>query len=290
MKIHLVDGTYELFRAYYGVPGVLSPDGIEVGAVRGLVQTLLSLLRQDDVTHVGCAFDSVVESFRNKMFPGYKTSDGMPEDIKSQFLLAERAAKALGVVGWPMVDFEADDAIASAVNLWKNDSDVDQIIICSPDKDLAQMVIGTRVVLLDRRRRIMIDEEGVKEKFGVCPGSIADYLALVGDTADGIPGIPKWGAKTASVVLSRYEHIEAIPESHLFWDVEVRGAKTVAENLMTFKNDAFLYRDLATLRLDVPIAESTGDMRWVGAKRSEYEEFCNEMGFDRLVSSPHQWL
>tara|TARA_B100000029_G_scaffold93931_3_gene84106 strand:+ start:16888 stop:17760 length:873 start_codon:yes stop_codon:yes gene_type:complete len=290
MKIHLVDGTYELFRAYYGVPGVLSPDGIEVGAVRGLVQTLLSLLRQDDVTHVGCAFDSVVESFRNKMFPGYKTSDGMPEDIKSQFLLAERAAKALGVVVWPMVDFEADDAIASAVNLWKNDSDVDQIIICSPDKDLAQMVIGTRVVLLDRRRRIMIDEEGVKEKFGVCPGSIADYLALVGDTADGIPGIPKWGAKTASVVLSRYEHIEAIPESHLFWDVEVRGAKTVAENLMTFKNDAFLYRDLATLRLDVPIAESTGDMRWVGAKRSEYEEFCNEMGFDRLVSSPHQWL
>ncbi len=290
MKIHLVDGTYELFRAYYGVPGVLSPDGIEVGAVRGLVQTLLSLLRQDDVTHVGCAFDSVVESFRNKMFPGYKTSDGMPEDIKSQFLLAERAAKALGVVVWPMVDFEADDAIASAVNLWKNDSDVDQIIICSPDKDLAQMVTGTRVVLLDRRRRIMIDEEGVKEKFGVCPGSIADYLALVGDTADGIPGIPKWGAKTASVVLSRYEHIEAIPESHLFWDVEVRGAKTVAENLMTFKNDAFLYRDLATLRLDVPIAESTGDMRWVGAKRSEYEEFCNEMGFDRLVSSPHQWL
>ncbi|MBO55438.1 MAG: flap endonuclease [Dehalococcoidia bacterium] len=290
MKIHLVDGTYELFRAYYGVPGVLSPDGIEVGAVRGLVQTLLSLLRQDDVTHVGCAFDSVVESFRNKMFPGYKTSDGMPEDIKSQFLLAERAAKALGVVVWPMVDFEADDAIASAVNLWKNDSDVDQIIICSPDKDLAQMVIGTRVVLLDRRRRIMIDEEGVKEKFGVCPGSIADYLALVGDTADGIPGIPKWGAKTASVVLSRYKHIEAIPESHLFWDVEVRGAKTVAENLMTFKNDAFLYRDLATLRLDVPIAESTGDMRWVGAKRSEYEEFCNEMGFDRLVSSPHQWL
>ena len=290
MKIHLVDGTYELFRAYYGVPGVLSPDGIEVGAVRGLVQTLLSLLRQDDVTHVGCAFDSVVESFRNKMFPGYKTSDGMPEDIKSQFLLAERAAKALGVVVGPMVDFEADDAIASAVNLWKNDSDVDQIIICSPDKDLAQMVIGTRVVLLDRRRRIMIDEEGVKEKFGVCPGSIADYLALVGDTAEGIPGIPKWGAKTASVVLSRYEHIEAIPESHLFWDVEVRGAKTVAENLMTFKNDAFLYRDLATLRLDVPIAESTGDMRWVGAKRSEYEEFCNEMGFDRLVSSPHQWL
>ena len=290
MKIHLVDGTYELFRAYYGVPGVLSPDGIEVGAVRGLVQTLLSLLRQDDVTHVGCAFDSVVESFRNKMFPGYKTSDGMPEDIKSQFLLAERAAKALGVVVWPMVDFEADDAIASAVNLWKNDSDVDQIIICSPDKDLAQMVIGTRVVLLDRRRRIMIDEEGVKEKFGVCPGSNAYYHALVGDTAYGIPGIPKWGAKTASVVLSRYEHIEAIPESHLFWDVEVRGAKTVAENLMTFKNDAFLYRDLATLRLDVPIAESTGDMRWVGAKRSEYEEFCNEMGFDRLVSSPHQWL
>ena len=230
MKIHLVDGTYELFRAYYGVPSALSPDGTEVGAVRGLVQTLLSLLRQDDVTHVGCAFDSVVESFRNKMFSGYKTSDGMPEDIKNQFALAERAAKALGVVVWPMEEFEADDAIASAVHQWQDLSDVEQIIICSPDKDLAQMVIGTRVVLLDRRRRITIDEEGVSDKFGVLPDSIPDYLALVGDAADGIPGIPKWGAKTASTVLKRYTHIEAIPESHLLWDVEVRGAKPVAEN------------------------------------------------------------
>jgi len=290
MKIHLVDGTYELFRAYYGVPSALSPDGTEVGAVRGLVQTLLSLLRQDDVTHVGCAFDSVVESFRNKMFSGYKTSDGMPEDIKNQFALAERAAKALGVVVWPMEEFEADDAIASAVHQWQDVSDVEQIIICSPDKDLAQMVIGTRVVLLDRRRRITIDEEGVKDKFGVLPDSIPDYLALVGDAADGIPGIPKWGAKTASTVLKRYTHIEAIPESHLLWDAEVRGAKTVAENLVTHKTDAFLYRELATLCVDVPILESIDDLKWVGANRSEYVELCNDMGFDGLASSPNQWM
>ena len=290
MKIHLVDGTYELFRAYYGVPSVLSPDGTEVGAVRGLVQTLLSLLRQDDVTHVGCAFDSVVESFRNKMFSGYKTSDGMPEDIKNQFALAERAARALGVVVWPMEEFEADDAIASAVHQWRDMSDVEQIIICSPDKDLAQMVIGTRVVLLDRRRRITIDEEGVKDKFGVLPDSIPDYLALVGDAADGIPGIPKWGAKTASTVLKRYTHIEAIPESHLLWDVEVRGAKTVAENLVIHKTDAFLYRELATLCVDVPILESIDDLKWAGANRSEYGELCNDMGFDGLASSPNQWM
>ena len=290
MKIHLVDGTYELFRAYYGVPNMLSPDGTEVGAVRGLVQTLLSLLRQDDVTHVGCAFDSVVESFRNKMFSGYKTSDGMPEDIKNQFALAERAARALGVVVWPMEEFEADDAIASAVHQWRDMSDVEQIIICSPDKDLAQMVIGTRVVLLDRRRRITIDEEGVKDKFGVLPDSIPDYLALVGDAADGIPGIPKWGAKTASTVLKRYTHIEAIPESYLLWDVEVRGAKTVAENLVIHKTDAFLYRELATLCVDVPILESIDDLKWVGANRSEYVELCNDMGFDGLASSPNQWM
>tara|TARA_B100001123_G_scaffold22019_1_gene24039 strand:+ start:152 stop:1024 length:873 start_codon:yes stop_codon:yes gene_type:complete len=290
MKIHLVDGTYELFRAYYGVPSVLSPDGTEVGAVRGLVQTLLSLLRQDDVTHVGCAFDSVVESFRNKMFSGYKTSDGMPEDIKNQFALAERAARALGVVVWPMEEFEADDAIASAVHQWRDMSDVEQIIICSPDKDLAQMVIGTRVVLLDRRRRITIDEEGVKDKFGVLPDSIPDYLALVGDAADGIPGIPKWGAKTASTVLKRYTHIEAIPESHLLWDVEVRGAKSVAENLVIHKTDAFLYRELATLCVEVPILESIDDLKWVGANRSEYGELCKDMGFDGLASSPNQWM
>ena len=290
MKIHLVDGTYELFRAYYGVPSVLSPDGTEVGAVRGLVQTLLSLLRQDAVTHVGCAFDSVVESFRNKMFSGYKTSDGMPEDIKNQFALAERAARALGVVVWPMEEFEADDAIASAVHQWRDMSDVEQIIICSPDKDLAQMVIGTRVVLLDRRRRITIDEEGVKDKFGVLPDSIPDYLALVGDAADGIPGIPKWGAKTASTVLKRYTHIEAIPESYLLWDVEVRGAKTVAENLVIHKTDAFLYRELATLCVEVPILESIDDLKWVGANRSEYGELCKDMGFDGLASSPNQWM
>ena len=211
IKVHLVDGTYELFRAHFALPSFLSPDGTEVAAVRGLMRTLLSLLRQEDVDHVGCAFDHVVESFRNRMFPGYKTGEGIPEDLMVQFPLAERAAASLGTVVWPMVEFEADDAIATAAVRFSESPEVDQVVICSPDKDLTQVVQGQRVVCLDRRRDIVLDEPGVLGKFGVHPESIPDYLGLVGDAADGIPGIPKWGAKTAATILNRYRHIEDSP-------------------------------------------------------------------------------
>ena len=222
MNLHLLDGTYELFRAYYGLPSIKSPDGREVAATRGLIQTLLVLLRQEDVTHVACAFDHVVESFRNDLFDGYKTGDGMPEDIKAQFELAERAARALGVVIWPMTEFEADDAIAAAAVRWQDDPRLGQVVICSPDKDLAQMVTGDRVVAWDRRRDIVMDEAGVRAKFGVGPASIPDYLALVGDAADGFPGIPKWGAKTTAQVLGQYATIEQIPDDAAAWTVKVR--------------------------------------------------------------------
>ena len=228
MKIHLVDGTYELFRAYYAQPKRSAPNGQEVGAIFGLMRTLIVLLRQEDVSHIACAFDSTVESFRNKLFAGYKTGDGVPGDLRSQFQLAERITSALGIVVWPMTEFEADDALASAVAKWSNTSELEQIVICSPDKDLAQMVTGQDVVCWDRRRGLILDESGVGEKFGVLPESIPDYLALVGDTADGIPGIPKWGAKSSGIVLNRYRHLESIPGDPNLWDVNVRSPKLLA--------------------------------------------------------------
>ena len=206
-----MDGTYELFRAYYAQPKRSAPNGQEVGAIFGLMRTLIVLLRQQDVSHVACAFDSTVESFRNKLFAGYKTGDGVPGDLRSQFQLAERITSALGIVVWPMTEFEADDALASAVAKWSDTSELEQIVICSPDKDLAQMVTGQDVVCWDRRRGLILDESGVEDKFGVYPESIPDYLALVGDAADGIPGIPKWGAKSSGTVLNRYRHLEFIP-------------------------------------------------------------------------------
>ena len=199
MKVHLIDGTYELFRSYFAMPSMASSDGEEVGAVRGLCQSILELLRSHDVTHVACAFDHEITSFRNDIFPGYKTGEGTPEDLLQQFDLAEKAISALGVVVWPMIEFEADDAIATAVSRWSQTDEVEQIIICSPDKDLAQMVQGQKVVCLDRRRGILLDQDGVQEKFGVQPRSIPDYLGLVGDSADGIPGIPRWGAKSTAL-------------------------------------------------------------------------------------------
>ena len=231
MKIHVIDGTYELFRAFFAMPPMKAPDGRPVGAVRGLIRTLLVLLRQDDVSHLGCAFDHVVESFRNKMFAGYKTGEGIPDDLLAQFELAERAVSALGIVVWPTVEFEADDAIATAAFRWQEAAEVDQVVICSPDKDLAQMVRGQQVVCLDRRKNVTLDEAGVWEKFGVSPESIPDYLGLVGDSADGIPGIPKWGAKTAARILGRYNHIEAIPHDPSAWEVELRGASAIASSL-----------------------------------------------------------
>ena len=289
MKIHLVDGTYELFRANFGAPPSSAPDGRPVGAVRGLLQTLLILLREPDVTHVACAFDHVVESFRNDMFAGYKTGEGIPADLAGQFGLAEEVVSALGVVVWPMVEFEADDAIATSVRKWSDAPGVDQIVVCSPDKDLAQLVIGDRVVCLDRRRGTVIDEPGVLDKFGVSPGSLPDYLALVGDSADGIPGIPRWGAKSSATVLRRYGRLDQIPLDSATWDVEVRGAQTMAGNLSERWDDAQLYKELATLRFDVPISEDLADLEWRGVPRERYLGMCDDLGFGRFVDLPHKW-
>ena len=288
MKIHLVDGTYELFRAHFGAPPATSPDGRPVGAVRGLVQTLLLLLRGDDVTHAACAFDSVIRSFRNDLFEGYKTGDDAPPDLLAQFGLAERAASALGLVTWPMVEFEADDAIAAAVSRWADAPGVEQIVICSPDKDLMQLV-RDGVVCLDRRRNAVIDRSEVEARMGVPPESIPDYLALVGDSADGIPGIPRWGAKSTSAVLSRYGSISDIPDSASLWDVKVRGAKALAESLASRREEARLFKDLATLRDCVSLNEEPRDLLWKGAVRSEFTELCEELGFRRLVDLPHRW-
>ena len=288
MKIHLIDGTYELFRAYFAMPPLDAPDGRPVGAVRGLLRTLLALLRQEDVTHIACAFDHVVESFRNEMFAGYKTGEGVPEDLSAQFELAERAAASLGIVVWPMVEFEVDDALATAAFRWWESPNVDQVVICSPDKDLAQMVRGQKVVCLDRRRNIVYDEAGVREKFGILPESIPDYLGLVGDSADGIPGIPRWGAKTAARILAHYKHIEAIPQYFGDWQVELRGASGIASSLAEHREEALLYRDLATLRVNVNLPETLALLEWRGVRKKDFEELCAELGFSETVS-PNQW-
>ena len=289
MKIHLVDGTYELFRAHFGAPKTAAPDGKPTGAVRGLIQTLLMLLRQDDVSHVACAFDSVVTSFRNEAFAGYKTGAGVPEELLAQFETAERAASALGIVVWRMVEFEADDALATAAHMWADAPGVEQVVICSPDKDLAQMVRGARVVSWDRRRNALLDADGVIAKFGVAPASIPDYLALVGDAADGIPGVPRWGAKSAAQVLGEYKHIEAIPDNPLLWNVKVRGAKSLAQSLAQHRDAAALYKYLATLRLDAPISERLDDLEWRGVQRAPFNALCAELGLGRLADLPHRW-
>jgi len=289
LKVHLVDGTYELFRAYYAVPPRTALDGRPVAAVRGLIQTMLALLRSADVTHVACAFDHVIESFRNGLLDGYKTGANVPEDIKSQFDLAETATSALGVVVWPMEEFEADDALATAAARWGDDPEVEQVVVCSPDKDLTQVVRGNRVVCLDRRRNIVLDQAGVEAKLGVSPGAVPDFLALVGDTADGIPGIPGWGRKSAAQVLRRYGHIEQIPLDPSAWDIKVRGAEALASNLNERRGDAMLYRILATLRLDVPLTEILEDLRWRGVPRRDFRELCRDLGFEGLMDSPHRW-
>ncbi len=289
MKIHLVDGTYELFRAHFALPSISAPDGREVGAVRGLVQTLINLLRQPDVTHVAVAFDTEILSFRNDLFDGYKTGEGAPPELVDQFPLAERAAAALGLVVWPMTEFEADDALGAAAVRWQDAPEIEQIVLCSPDKDLAQVVRGDRVVTLDRRREIVTNEAGVWDKFGVAPASIPDYLGLVGDSADGIPGIPRWGAKGAAQVLSHYTHIERIPPDAADWTVNVRGAKSLAASLTDNMEAALLYRQLATLRLDVPIAEDLPALQWQGAPQETYQTLCDELGFGRLRESPGRW-
>ncbi|MFL7892648.1 MAG: 5'-3' exonuclease H3TH domain-containing protein [Anaerolineales bacterium] len=288
MKIHLVDGTYELFRAFYGPPPRKAPDGREVGATIGLLNSLLALLSNPGVTHVACAFDHVVESFRNDLFAGYKTGAGIDPDLFAQFPLAEQAVRALGLVAWPMVEFEADDAIATAAVRFKHQPGVEQVVICSPDKDLAQLVEGERVVCWDRRREIVYDESAVFEKYGVPPASIPDYLALVGDSADGIPGIPGWGAKSAAALLSQFGRIENIPEDISGWEISSGRARKLAENLFSRGDEAALYRQLTTLRTDVPITESLADLEWRGA-HPELRIFCSDLGTDGIPERITRW-
>jgi 5'-3' exonuclease len=264
MKVHLVDGTFELFRAYYGSPSRETADGFEVGAVHGLARSLLALLGERDVTHVAIAFDHVIESFRNDLYAGYKTGDGIDPKLFAQFWPAEDACRALGVVTWPMIELECDDALATAAARFAALPEVAQVVICSPDKDLTQCVRGKRVVCLDRMRRKTLDDDGVRAKFGVGPDAIPDWLALVGDAADGYPGIPRWGAKSASAVLAAYGRIERIPDDAGAWTVKVRGATALAESLRTRRAEAALYRQLATLREDAPLPDALDGLEWRG--------------------------
>ena len=282
MIIHLLDGTYELFRGYYGPPPRQAPDGREVGATAALLQSLLTLLADPEVTHLAVAFDHVVESFRNELFDGYKTGEGIAPELLDQFALAEEAVAALGIVVWPMVEFEADDALATAVTRFQHEPSVEQIVICSPDKDLAQLVNKNRIVCWDRRREIVYDETAVIEKYGVAPASIPDWLALVGDTADGIPGIPAWGAKSSATILARYHHLEHIPLELDAWDVKVRGAKRLHENLITQRDNAFLYRQLTRLRTDVPLSETLAALQWQGSA-AHFADFCTQLGVPKLT-------
>jgi 5'-3' exonuclease len=288
MKIHLVDGTYELFRNYYGAPPKKAPDDREVGATLGLLRSLLLLLTTPGITHVACAFDHVIESFRNDLFAGYKTGEGVAPDLMAQFALAEEAVAALGVTVWPMVEFEADDALATAVVRFKDAPGVEQIVLCSPDKDLAQLVSGDLVVCWDRRRDTVLDEEGVLAKFGVHPASIPDWLALVGDAADGYPGIPGWGAKSASAVLARFAHLEAIPEDPQQWGLPLGRASRLAESLAAHPQEAHLYRTLATLRQDVPLKETLADLEWQGAW-GRLKDLCREWSEETLPKRIPRW-
>jgi 5'-3' exonuclease len=289
MKIHLVDGTYELFRSFYGPPPKKAPDGREVGATIGLVRSLLLLINETGATHIGCAFDHVVESFRNDLYAGYKTGEGIDPDLFSQFSLAEEAVTQLGIVAWPMVEFEADDAIATAAVRFKDEPAVDQVVICSPDKDLTQLVSGDHVVCWDRRREIIYDEPAVIEKYGVSPTSIPDYLALVGDSADGIPGIKGWGAKSSATLLSKFQHIENIPEDTEQWDMTPGRARKLAENLASHKEEVGLYRELTTLRTDVPLEENLADLEWRGAHEG-FKEFCAQLGADDIPDRVPRWI
>ncbi|MGA2390638.1 MAG: 5'-3' exonuclease H3TH domain-containing protein [Candidatus Sulfotelmatobacter sp.] len=275
MDVHLIDGTYELFRHFYAVPAGTDVNGQEIGAVRGVLTSVLSMIDRG-ATHIGVATDHVVESFRNDLYPGYKTSEGVPPQLLSQFPVLEQALEAMGVIVWPMVEFEADDALASAAAKAAKDDRVTRVLICTPDKDLSQCVIGTRVVQLDRRRDIVRDEAGVIAKFGVKPESIPDYLAVVGDTADGFPGLPGWGAKAAALALSRYSHLENIPKDWRDWQSSIKRARALSESLLNGWSDALLFRTLATLRLDVPVFDRVDDLCWQGPRKN-FDELCQRI-------------
>jgi len=287
MNVHLIDGTYELFRYFFAVPAATDANGQEIAAVRGVLNSILYMI-EHGATHIGVATDHVVESFRNDLYHGYKTSEGVPPELLSQFPLLEEALEAMGVMVWPMVYFEADDALAAAADKSARDDSVSQVIICTPDKDLSQCVVGTRVVQLDRRRDILRDEDGVVAKFGVKPRSIPDYLAVVGDSADGFPGLRGWGQKGAALALSRYPHLEDIPKDWREWHPSIRNARPLSVTLFEFWNEAVLFRTLATLRLDVPVFDTVEDLRWQGP-RPIFEEQCRRMKapelFDRAMSA-----
>ncbi len=292
MKLHLVDATFELFRAYYSRPPRQAPDGRPVNAVQGLVDSMLSLLREPDVTHIGAATDYVIESWRNDVYPGYKSSAGVDRQLLAQFRDAERALEALGMRVWPMVEDEADDAIAAAIDRFGDDPRLEQVIICSVDKDLGQLVDDDRIVLRDRMRRVTYDEDGIREKFGVSPESIPDYLALVGDSSDGFPGLPGWGAKSAAAVLARFDHLEAIPASVLEWEVDIRNASRLAATLEAQRADAYLYRRLATLNRDARIDDVSGtldELEWKGVPRDRFVALCEDLGFDTVRERVHRW-
>ncbi|HEV3307878.1 MAG TPA: 5'-3' exonuclease H3TH domain-containing protein [Candidatus Sulfotelmatobacter sp.] len=275
MDIYLIDGTYELFRHFYAMPSAKDTNGQEIAAVRGVLTSVLSMIERG-TTHLGVATDHVVESFRNDLYAGYKTSEGVPPELLSQFPILEEALESMGVKVWPMVYFEADDALASAAAKAATDASVNQVFICTPDKDLSQSVVGTRIVQLDRRQNILRDEAGVVAKFGVQPRSIPDYLAVVGDSADGFPGLPGWGAKAAAQTFSQYPHLEDIPKNWQEWDPSVRKARALSESLFSAWNDALLFRTLATLRLDVPVFDTINDLRWTGP-RPTFEDYCHRM-------------
>jgi 5'-3' exonuclease len=297
VNLHLVDATYELFRAHFAPrPPVLGRDGIPLSGVSGLVEQLLYLLREEGATHVGAATDRVIESFRNDLYPGYKSSAGMPPELLAQFPIAEAAVEALGIVLWPMVEFEADDAIAAAAVRFASDPRVTRILICTPDKDMAQLVQDQRIVLWDRRRALVYDDAGVRAKWGVAPTSIPDYLAVVGDASDGYPGLPGWGAKSAAAILLHYGHLEDVPPQASGWEVPGVGgtrAISLAASLRDHWAEAMLYRDLARLRTaddGVQIRQDDVDeLRWDGTPRPEWEAFCEEWGLERLRQRPHRW-
>jgi len=275
VKIHLVDGTYELFRHFYALPSARDAEGCEVGAVRGVLASMLRLLKEG-VTHLAVATDHVIESFRNDLWPGYKTGEGVDPDLFAQFPILESVLVAAGIVVFPMIEFEADDALASAAVLAAKDKRVEQVLVCTPDKDLSQCVSGTRIVQLDRRTGTIRDEQGVVQKFGVLPESIPDYLALVGDSADGYPGLAGWGAKSSSGVLRRYRHLEQIPANYLDWHVNVANVSTLSSTLRREWDRALLFRNLATLRTDLPLFDSVDTLRWSGP-RPEFDAMARQL-------------
>ena len=264
MDVYLIDGTYELFRHFYAVPSAREADGREVGAVRGVLASMLGMINSGGARYLGVATDHVIESFRNRLWSGYKTGAGIDPDLYSQFPLLEEALIALGIATWPMIEYEADDALAAAAAAAARDPRVERVLICTPDKDLAQCVRGTRVVQRDRRARTDRDEAGVIAKFGVPPASIPDYLALVGDAADGYPGLPGWGAKSASAVLAKFGHLESIPADWRTWSVNATRPGALSQTLEQERDRALLFRDLATLREDIPLFDTVDDLQWRG--------------------------